>query len=344
MTSLSKKKVLEVLFRGGREKKGKKNTKKQRGEEKGLRRGRERGENWEEKTKPPSTDEREECSLPAPPPGLRPVPRAQALALRPGALPRRRDAPVCGRSTPPPRSRVSFVFCLAIVCLWVECLSRCVSCVPPVFAHALVFVVEPVADDKLANHRVVEFKEGDFPAEKWDGYRTKFDFPTQRNFSYFVLGAGAAATASGAKSTVISLLSTMSASADVLALSNIEVDLSTIQEGDTITVTWRGKPLFIRHRTAAEIKQAEDQPIEDLPDKEADVDRRQRPQWMVVLGICTHLGCVPLNNAGDYGGWFCPCHGSHYDVSGRIRKGPAPLNLEVPPYGFIDDNTLFIGE
>ena len=122
---------------------------------------------------------------------------------------------------------------------------------------------------------------------------------------------------------------TMNASKDVLALASLEVDLSSIDVGDSVTVKWRGKPVFIRHRTPEEIAEATDADVGSMRDPEADSERVKDPNWLVVLGICTHLGCVPISGAGEYNGYFCPCHGSHYDTSGRIRKGPAPLNLEV---------------
>ncbi|KAL2376623.1 hsp70 nucleotide exchange factor fes1 [Blastomyces dermatitidis] len=135
----------------------------------------------------------------------------------------------------------------------------------------------------------------------------------------------------------------MSASADVLAQAKVEIALNAIPEGKNVIIKWRGKPVFIRHRTADEIQEAENMKWEDLRDPQADADRVQKPEWLVMLGVCTHLGCVPIGEAGEYGGWFCPCHGSHYDISGRIRKGPAPLNLEVPPYTFPTDDSLVIG-
>ena len=140
----------------------------------------------------------------------------------------------------------------------------------------------------------------------------------------------------------------MNPAKDVLALSSTEVDLSPIEEGMSLTVMWRGKPVFIRHRTQDEITKAKDVDIKDLIHKTSDDERVQDPKWLVVLGVCTHLGCVPLgqkigDNKGDYGGWFCPCHGSHYDTSGRIRKGPAPLNLDVPPYSFVSEEIIKIG-
>ncbi len=135
----------------------------------------------------------------------------------------------------------------------------------------------------------------------------------------------------------------MNPSADVLALSSIEIDISGIAEGQNLTVKWRGKPVFIRHRTAAEIAAARDVDLDALPDPESDEARAPRPEWLIVVGICTHLGCVPLGQSGEYGGWFCPCHGSHYDTSARIRKGPAPANLEVPHYEFLSDTVIKIG-
>lgn len=152
----------------------------------------------------------------------------------------------------------------------------------------------------------------------------------------------------GAATVAYPLINQMNPAADTLALASIEVDVSGIAEGQAITVKWRGKPVFIRHRTKDEIALAADASLADLRDPEADVDRVQKPELLVIQGICTHLGCVPLGQKvsevkGDFNGWFCPCHGSHYDTSGRIRKGPAPTNLEVPPYAFISDNVIRIG-
>ena len=135
----------------------------------------------------------------------------------------------------------------------------------------------------------------------------------------------------------------MSASADVLALAKIEVKLNDIPEGKNVTFKWRGKPLFIRHRTAEEIDTESKVDMSTLRDPQLDSDRAQRPEWLVLLGVCTHLGCVPIANSGEFGGYYCPCHGSHYDASGRIRKGPAPLNLEIPIHTFVDENTLVVG-
>jgi len=163
---------------------------------------------------------------------------------------------------------------------------------------------------------------------------------SRREFIH-VMSAGAGAVAVGA--AVWPLIDQMNPSADVLALASTEVDLSAIEVGQSVTVKWRGKPVFIRRRTDAEIKEAESVNAADLPDPQPDADRVQKPEWLVMVGVCTHLGCVPLGQQGDYNGWFCPCHGSHYDTSGRIRKGPAPTNLEIPAYRFLDDSKILIG-
>ena len=164
----------------------------------------------------------------------------------------------------------------------------------------------------------------------------------------FIILLGSAAGLVGVGAVAWPLIDTMNPSADVLALASIEVDVSAIEEGQAITVTWRGKPVFIRHRTAAEIDEAGAVPLEDLPDPESDGDRAPMPAWLIMVGVCTHLGCIPLgqkggDDKGEYGGWFCPCHGSHYDTSGRIRKGPAPANLPVPPYEFVEESVVKIG-
>ena len=140
----------------------------------------------------------------------------------------------------------------------------------------------------------------------------------------------------------------MNPDASVKALASTEVDISSVQPGQSLTVLWRGKPVFIKRRTDQEIQKAREVSLGDLKHPEKDEDRVKKPEWLVMLGVCTHLGCVPLgqkasDTKGDYGGWFCPCHGSHYDTSGRIRKGPAPTNLPVPPYVFLTDNRIKIG-
>lgn len=164
----------------------------------------------------------------------------------------------------------------------------------------------------------------------------------------FLMLAGTATGAVGAAAVGWSFIDYLNPSADVLALASTEVDLSPIEIGQSVTVTWRGKPVFIRRRTKEEIAQAQQDDSAELPDPQKDADRVQKTEWLILVGVCTHLGCVPGGqkageSRGEFNGWFCPCHGSHYDTSGRIRKGPAPLNLVVPEYQFLEDNLLKIG-
>jgi len=174
---------------------------------------------------------------------------------------------------------------------------------------------------------------------------THDDRSTRRDFLFVAAGTFASV---GALASLWPLIDSMNPSSDVLALASTEVDLGPIAEGQSITIVWRGKPVFVRHRTAGEIEAARRDDAADLRDSEPDSARVQRPQWLIMVGICTHLGCIPLGQKttdprGEWDGWFCPCHGSHYDISGRIRKGPAPRNLEVPDYQFVNDTTLKIG-
>ena len=167
----------------------------------------------------------------------------------------------------------------------------------------------------------------------------------RRDFIFVTAGAMSAV---GAAMMTWPFIDSMNPSADVSALASIEIDLAPIGVGQRITVSWRGKPVFIDHRTPQRIASARDGDADDLPDPEADAVRAQRAEWLIVVGVCTHLGCVPMGQAaasprGDWGGWFCPCHGSHYDTSGRIRKGPAPRNLDVPPYRLRPDGQVEIG-
>lgn len=167
--------------------------------------------------------------------------------------------------------------------------------------------------------------------------------PARKAFTYLLLAGAAVPATYVTKAAVQEFIMTMSASADVLALARIEIKLDQIPEGKNMTFKWRGKPLFVRHRTAEEIEREQAVEPSTLRDPEHDNDRVKRPEWLVLLGVCTHLGCVPVANSGEYGGYYCPCHGSHYDASGRIRKGPAPQNLEVPEYTFPDEGTLLVG-
>ena len=177
----------------------------------------------------------------------------------------------------------------------------------------------------------------------------------RRDFLYYVT-AGAGVVATGA--AVWPLVNQMNPSADVRALASIEVDVTGVAEGTQLTVLWRGKPVFIRHRTADEIKAGQAVKLGDLVDTGAENDNLpagtdasdanrsldKDGKWLVMMGVCTHLGCVPLGNgAGEFGGWFCPCHGSQYDTAGRIRKGPAPRNLQVPVAAFTTDTTIKLG-
>jgi ubiquinol-cytochrome c reductase iron-sulfur subunit len=167
--------------------------------------------------------------------------------------------------------------------------------------------------------------------------------PTRRDFLYIATGvAGAAAVAA----SVWPLVSQMNPDQSTIAAgAPVEVDLSPIAEGQIVKVFWRGKPIFVSHRTQKEIQEARSVDWHSLPDPQPD-EARIKPghdQWLIVIGICTHLGCIPLAHQGDYDGWFCPCHGSQYDTSARIRRGPAPANLPLPPYAFVSDTKIQIG-
>ena len=185
-------------------------------------------------------------------------------------------------------------------------------------------------------------------AETTAGATPSEDGETRRDFLTLAAGAMGAV---GTIAAVWPLVNSMNPSADVLALSSTEVDLTPIEQGQRITVIWQGKPVFVDHRTAEQIDAAvniSDEDLQALPDPQSDAERVQKPEWLIMVGVCTHLGCIPKgqksgDNRGEFGGWFCPCHGSHYDTSGRIRKGPAPRNLPVPPYAYLDDTTVKIG-
>jgi len=167
-----------------------------------------------------------------------------------------------------------------------------------------------------------------------------------REFAYLLLGGTRFVYASAIRLTIITFIASMAPSKDVMALSSAEFDLSGIPLGSTVVVKWRGLPVFLSHRTPEAIADAEKVDTSTLRDPETDADRVMKSEWLVCKGICTHLGCVPISGSGDFGGvggFFCPCHGSHYDSSGRARKGPAPLNLEVPPYKFIEENKILVG-
>ena len=182
-------------------------------------------------------------------------------------------------------------------------------------------------------------------ADQSTGAKAEIDEQTRRDF---LLWSTIAVGAAGTAMAIWPFIDQMNPAADTLALASTEADLSSVEVGQSITVMWRGKPVFIRRRTEDEIAEAEAVDLAALPDPERDADRVQKPEWLVMVGVCTHLGCIPLgqksgDSKGEFGGWFCPCHGSHYDTSGRIRKGPAPTNLPVPGYEFLDDTTVRIG-
>jgi len=203
---------------------------------------------------------------------------------------------------------------------------------------------------KSASYRLAhtDIKVPDFSA-----YRTNLTMDSSRSnkpasgdkqtYSYITNLAIGVSVAYGAKAFVRDIVMNIAPSADVLAMAQVEVKLSDIPVGKNLAVKWRNKPLFVRHRTPAEIEQCKAVNLSELRDPQSDEERAKNPEWLVVMGICTHLGCVPISNAGEYGGYFCPCHGSHYDAAGRIRKGPAPLNLEIPEYTFVSDDLILVG-
>lgn len=176
---------------------------------------------------------------------------------------------------------------------------------------------------------------------------TELDDSSKRDFIFLATGAAAAA---GVAAVGWPLVAQMGKAADTLAAGSIEIDLSKIAEGQQLKMLWRGKPVFVRHRTAEEIAKAEAVDLADLKDKQTDDERLVAnaegvidPKYLVMVGVCTHFGCVPVGEAGDYDGWYCPCHGSHYDTSGRIRKGPAPTNMVIPPYSFVTNSVIKVG-
>ena len=169
------------------------------------------------------------------------------------------------------------------------------------------------------------------------------DSEKKNNRRDFLFTASYTVGAVGLGATIWPFIDQMNPDSSVKALATTEVDISQIEPGKSITVLWRGKPVFIKRRTESEISEAQSVSLDDLKHPEKDEDRVKKAEWLVMMGICSHLGCVPLSDKGEYNGWFCPCHGSHYDTSGRIRKGPAPTNMEIPKYAFVDENTIRIG-
>lgn len=206
-------------------------------------------------------------------------------------------------------------------------------------------VASPTASRALAH---TDIKISDFSEYRkkstLDTTKRNIDTENDRKVNSYVVSATTAAlSAVVAKSAVTKIVSSISPAKDVLAEAKVEIKLAEIPPGKNAVIKWRGKPLFVRHRTPQEITASQQVNLSDLRDPEEDSARTQKPEWLVLIGICTHLGCVPVSNKGDFNGFYCPCHGSHYDVSGRARKGPAPKNLEVPPYEFLDDTTIIVG-
>nr|XP_009858033.1 cytochrome b-c1 complex subunit Rieske, mitochondrial-like [Ciona intestinalis] len=202
------------------------------------------------------------------------------------------------------------------------------------YAHSDVTVPDfnDYRPNNVSNTAITNFREKEEQRKK-----------DTKTFNYAITAGAWIGGVYVAKNTVELFIKSMSASADVLALASIEVPLADVPEGKSVTFKWRGKPLFIRHRTAEEIATEEAVNLAELRDPQHDNVRVQRPEFLIVVGICTHLGCVPIADSGDFGGYYCPCHGSHYDASGRIRKGPAPLNLEVPEYSFPSEGIVKVG-
>jgi ubiquinol-cytochrome c reductase iron-sulfur subunit len=200
----------------------------------------------------------------------------------------------------------------------------------------------------------IRFYHTDVAFPNMDEYRkSSTKDPTKRNIDtedsrkmmhYLSYGIGGMIGMYTAKAVVVNLVEYKSPPRDQLALAAIEINLADIPEGKSATFMWRGKPCFVRHRTQEQVDIERSVPMSELRDPQKDEDRVQKPEWLVVIGICTHLGCVPIAYKGDFNAYYCPCHGSHYDNSGRIRKGPAPNNLEVPEHEFTADGKLVIGK
>jgi len=194
-----------------------------------------------------------------------------------------------------------------------------------------------------------KFREIYTPTDSIDGYyekvrkpRERID-PTKRAVNYLVLGTMRMFYVTFGRMAILRFIQYWSAAADVLAMATTEVELDKIPLGTTYVAKFRGSPVFVSHRGPADIEAARADDNAELRDPETDAERCPNPEWMIALAVCTHFGCVPIAGAGGWGGYFCPCHGSHYDKAGRIRKGPAPENLHIPEYKFLDANTLLIG-
>ncbi|CBY13836.1 unnamed protein product [Oikopleura dioica] len=190
------------------------------------------------------------------------------------------------------------------------------------------------------------YRQAPAPAASSDFLDAQVEEAEVRRAHYYTMNVAInAAVTWGVANFVLNAVNILNPSKDVLALATVEIELQGMAVGESGVFVWRGKPIFVKHRTPEDIAREAAVPMSELRDAQNDIDRVVDPDWLVCIGICTHLGCVPLamDNAGEFNGYYCPCHGSHYDGSGRIRKGPAPLNLEVPPYSFMDEKTILIG-
>jgi len=202
----------------------------------------------------------------------------------------------------------------------------------------------PVSLNQHTDMEVPDFTFYRRPATRDPTAKNADSQPARAGFTYLMSGGMTICSLYAAKKTVQTLVESMGPAADAIADAQVEIKLEKVALGKNMTFMWRGKPLFVRHRQQEEIDKERQQDISQLRDPERDEERVQRPEWLVVIGVCTHLGCIPLANQGEWGGYYCPCHGSHYDCSGRVRKGPAPKNLEVPKYEFIQDGErLLVG-
>ena len=211
---------------------------------------------------------------------------------------------------------------------------------PPAFKNPIIRWI----DHRLPMFTYMQHELHEYPTPKNLNYM--WNFGSLAGFMLVAMIATGAVGAVGVGALFVPLIAQMNPDASTIAAgAPIEVDLAPIAEGQIIKVFWRGKPIFISHRTPKEIEEARSVPLSSLPDPQPDQDRVKagHDQWLVVIGICTHLGCIPLAHQGNYDGWFCPCHGSQYDTSGRIRQGPAPANLYLPPYAFVSDSKIRIG-
>eukprot|EP00903_Cladosiphon_okamuranus_P013799 g12842.t1 len=245
---------------------------------------------------------------------------------------RRVAAPVALRAAAPPAKAV---------------VPRAASACPAVASRSLSAVTTTPSDVAVAPASYIGQPGQIDDLTNQDGYfekdRVPKGDPGKREFTYFMLGASRFLYASSARLILLKFLASWEPAADVMALATAEFELKDIEMGTSVIFKWRGKPVFIKRRDDAMIEREAAVHMEDLRDQETDEERCLKPEFMVVIGICTHLGCVPLPDAGDYNGSFCPCHGSHYDTAGRIRKGPAPLNLEIPPYKFLTKTSILVG-